>query len=60
MTLLTEKTEKGHTIGHTDNFLTGLVPNVELPSNETVEVLFTSNSPAGLVGEIVAKNRQVG
>lgn len=47
------ETEKGeHMVGHTDNFLTVLVPKGNLTSNQLVQVNLIENRPEGLWGTL--------
>lgn len=61
MRILTESSDPSHRVtGHTDNFLTVLVPTVNSGPNEWLDVLLLENSPEGLVGQSLApQTRQV-
>jgi threonylcarbamoyladenosine tRNA methylthiotransferase MtaB len=45
--------KKGFSSGHTDNFLSVVVEDKEIPANTLVEVEFLSNQPDALLGKIL-------
>lgn len=56
MAILTETNEQGQLTGHSDNFLMAIVPNSgNYNSNTLLEVVFTENTPAGLIGKVIKK-----
>lgn len=55
MTVLTETQEEdGYLFGHTENFLSVLIPKGDYKPNELVVVELIKNSPKGLVGKVVS------
>ncbi len=55
MTVLTESEESmdGFISGHTENFLTVLVPKADLKPNTLINVKLLENSPKGLIGTVI-------